>query len=119
MSTTKSLVSILFGIMRGRKWLNEDQSASDHVPNWDKGLRSQVKLRHLLECTAGFPYLEINNNKRVGLQKEKPINAYVEGLSPKYEPGKFCIYSDEGVQLLGSIMSRCCAQTWNKPTRIC
>ncbi|MCB0318241.1 MAG: serine hydrolase [Bdellovibrionales bacterium] len=108
MSATKSVASLLFGIMKDKGWINEKDHISKYLDNWNHGLRGKVTLEHLLTCTAGFPFVKVNDKKnRVGFQENK--NQFVESLSPTYEPGSFCIYNDESVQLLGSIMARCCA----------
>ena len=110
MSSTKSVTSILFGIMRDKGWLQVDDPVSKHIPRWNQGIKAEVTLKHLLTCTGGFPFVPIARRGVDGVEIKDDRNRFVENLEPQFRPGEQCIYNDEGVQLLGSVMSRMCRE---------
>ncbi len=101
MSSTKSVSSVLCGIMRDRGLLSFDDAVGKFLPEWRDGRRAGVQIRHLLSMTSGLGRTA-DPGKSVGYSGEK--NAFVRALTPDMEPGKSWSYSNEGVQLLSPIM---------------
>jgi hypothetical protein len=101
MSSTKSVTSILCGIMRDRGMLSFEDRVGVYLPDWREGRRGRVTIRQLLSQTSGLSNT-IDPARSVGYATEK--NLFVRALEPDAEPGTEWSYSNEGVQLLSPVM---------------
>ena len=104
MSSVKSITALLAGLLLEEgKIASLDAPVSDYLPDWDRGHRSRVTLRHLLTMTAGLPRVS-QGQKGVGFATNK--NKHVIHLTPTTEPGLAWQYSNEGTQLLSPILEK-------------
>lgn len=104
MSSTKSVVSIVLGIMVDRKLLRLNTRVAQFIPQWRRGKASKVTIRHLLTHTSGLMQRTASRgpNKSIGYVENK--TDFVIRLKPTRPPGHVFSYSNEGAQLLGLIM---------------
>jgi len=77
-----------------------DDPVSDWYPEWDDGERSGVTLRHLLTHTSGIEYRQ----SAMLLNQQPDKVAFVRQSKMEVPPGTRCLYSNEGVALLGGIL---------------
>lgn len=101
MSSTKSITALLVGMLVDESRLDIQDRVAKYVPSWGEGLRSTVRIRHLLSHTSGLPNYK-GPDSSVGYAGDK--NAHVIALAPKVEAGTAFAYSNEGCQLLSPIL---------------
>lgn len=106
MSSTKSVVSIILGIMIDQKLLRLNTRVAQFIPQWRRGKASKVTIRHLLTHTSGLMQRSASKgpNKSIGYVANK--TEFVSRLKPNSVPGRSFSYSNEGAQLLGLIMQK-------------
>lgn len=102
MSSTKSITGLLVGMLiDDGKIVGVDEPVCAYIPEWCRGGRGKVTLRHLLTMTSGLPRMFDE-----GVASTNDKNRFVIGLSPSKEPGTAWAYSNEGVQLLSPILDK-------------
>lgn len=107
MSSTKSITSLLVGMLiDAGRIASLDDPVRKFVPQWTGPRKDRVTIRHLLSHTAGFARQDGTNS--VGQASDK--NKHVIALPLAHEPGERFIYSNEGVQLLSSILDKAAGQ---------
>lgn len=105
MSSTKSVASILCGMMRDDGLLAFGDPVGKHLPEWKDGARAGVTIRHLLSQTSGL-LRYAKDEVSIGSTTEK--NAFARAQVPRAEPGAEWSYSNEGCQLLSPLMEAAC-----------
>ena len=100
MSSTKSVTSLLAGIMVSDGLLALEDPVGKYLEPWSRGKRADVTVEHLLSNTGGFEK-RTGEEESVGFVAEK--NEFVTSLEPDYSPGSRWIYSNEGFQLLSPV----------------
>lgn len=103
MSSTKSITSLLIGIMQDKGFLNINDPVYKYLPAWKSGLNGKVTIKHLLTMTSGLLHQTAEvKDKHVGWALRK--NRFVQNLSPEVKPRTKWSYSNEGVQLLSPVL---------------
>ena len=110
MSSTKSITSLLFGMMVDRGLIGTDTPVGVLVPECDTGIRRGITLEHLLTHTCGLNKRQSQDGDRQSIGFVEDKSGFVRGLLPDREPGTSFAYSNEGVQLLGVAMHERLAQ---------
>ncbi len=101
MSMTKSIVSIVIGILLGEgKIASVDAPLSTWLPDWKKGAKAKVTLRHVLTHTSG---LEHRQGAAV-LNQQADRSAFVRKSAVTEEPGARFSYNNEATQLLADVV---------------
>ncbi len=106
MSSTKSVASLVAGLLVEDGELALDDPVSDYIPEWEAGAEAGVTVRHLLTMTAGLDRRIDERGPRRGLYREEDKEAFVFSLPLDAEPGERWAYSNEGVFLLSPLMDR-------------
>ncbi|MCZ6573268.1 MAG: serine hydrolase [Planctomycetota bacterium] len=100
MSVTKFLTAMAAARLLDEKKISSlDAPVSTWFPEWRKGLKGKVTLRHLLTHTSGLEY----RPKAHVLNDQKDRVAFVRRNKIVVEPGTRWKYSNEGVALLSGI----------------
>jgi CubicO group peptidase (beta-lactamase class C family) len=108
MSSTKSVASLLFGILRDDGLLKLDDRVGDFVAGWDNGPAAQVTLEHLLTHRAGLAQRPVIRGWGCSIGWEEDAHQSAMRCRPATPPGSGrALYSNEGVQLLGVVMDEC------------
>lgn len=109
-SVTKSILSAVFGIVRGQGFFPDlDQPISELMPEYFEGMgegdaRRDITLRHLLAMTAGFTW-----NELVGFGEPKPDSDWtreVLNLGMDARPGEKFSYNSAAMHLLSVLITR-------------
>jgi len=103
MSVTKSIVSLAIGMLvADGKIASIDAPVSTWYPEWKKGPKARVTLRHLLTHTSG-----IENKKGIAaLNASKDRLKFSRALKIGDSPGAAYRYSNEGSMLLSGIVKQ-------------
>lgn len=103
MSVTKSIVSLAIGMLiADGKIASIDAPVSTWYPEWKKGPKARVTLRHLLTHTSG-----IENKKGIAaLNASKDRLKFSRALKIGDSPGTVYRYSNEGSMLLSGIVKQ-------------
>ena len=104
MSTTKSISSVVLGVMEYNGLIHPDDKVGKYIPSWNEGLRSEVTIEHLLHHRSGLLKVSLTGKESVGDNKGISKNQFVINLTPDVKPGTQSSYSNEGAQLLSPIM---------------
>lgn len=103
MSSTKSVLSILFGMMKERGLIDLDHKVSQHLPELNNNPLGKISMDQLLSHRGGFDFkdgVQLVANARM-------LKKYLtETLQQDFPPGERAIYSNEGVQLLTYCMEQ-------------
>ena len=103
MSLTKSISSVVLGLVEYNGLINHEDKVGKYIPSWNEGLRSKVTIKHLLTHRGGILRRVKKEDDSVGFVAEK--NEFVINIVPDFEPGTKCSYSNEGAQLLSPILN--------------
>jgi len=103
MSITKSVVSLAIGMLIAEgKIASLDAPVSTWFPEWKKGLKAKVTLRHVLTHTTGLDH----KKSIIGLNASKDRLQYARSQKVVDEPGTVYHYSNEGSMLLSGIIKQ-------------
>lgn len=103
MSITKSVVSLAVGMLIAEgRIASLDAPVSTWFPEWKKGLKAKVTLRHVLTHTTGLEQKKSLN----GLNASKDRLQFARSLKVVDEPGTVYHYSNEGSMLLSGIIKQ-------------
>lgn len=117
MSSTKSVASLVAGLLIADGKLGLDDPVSDYIPEWKAGAEAEVTVRHLLTMTAGLDRRLDMEGPRRGLFLEEDKEAFVFSLPLDAEPGERWAYSNEGVFLLSPLMDRAAGEPFEEYAR--
>lgn len=114
-SLTKPMLAtaILLLVERGEIALN--QRVTDLIPEFKRGPKKTITIRHLLTHTSGLPDM-LSNNVELR-QAQSSLLAFVEGTCKAdlgYTPGRGAIYQSMGYALLGRILELVTQQDYRK-----
>ena len=114
-SISKSIVGACVGIAIAQGHIQGvEQSIFDFFPEYNQyniGLRSQLKIKHLLAMTSGLewnedvPYSNPENSEILMTASPDPIE-YVLSRPMESEPGKYWEYNGGTTQLLAAIVNK-------------
>lgn len=104
MSSTKSVSSVVCGIMQDQGLLSFDDPVGKYVPEWSQGRRGKVTIRHLLTQTSGL----LQDAHPGFYQTGGARDAFLRAMDLDVEPGSRWSYSNEGCQLLSPVMEAAC-----------
>lgn len=108
MSLTKSISSVVLGVLEYNGLIEVNNRVGEYIPSWSDGVKGEVTIEHLLTHRSGL--LKFNDpSESVGFSKSK--NEYVISLQPEVKPGTTHSYSNEGAQLLSPIMDIAAGQS--------
>jgi len=101
MSVTKSIVALAIGMLiADGRIASLDAPLSTWLPEWRKGRKAKVTLRHVLTHTSGLAH-------RAGagvLNQQSDRTAYARKSAIVDEPGDVFSYNNEAVQLLDAVV---------------
>jgi CubicO group peptidase (beta-lactamase class C family) len=117
MSSTKSVASLVAGLLIADGKLNLDGPVADYIPEWTAGAEAGVTVRHLLTMTAGLDRRIDERGPRRSLYREEDKETFVFSLPLDAEPGVRWAYSNEGVFLLSPLMDRAAAEPFEDYAR--
>jgi CubicO group peptidase (beta-lactamase class C family) len=101
MSVTKGVVGLAIGkLVTEGKIRSVDEPLSAFFPEWKKGDKAKVTLRHVLTHTSGLAHKPAAGE----LTKQKDRLAYVRALPIESPPGKTFSYNNEATQLLAGVV---------------
>lgn len=101
MSMTKSIVSIVIGILIGEgKIASVDAPLSTWLPDWDRGPKAKVTLRHVLTHTSGLEH----GKGAAKLNQQADRSAFARQSAVIEEPGARFSYNNEATQLLSDVV---------------
>src|SRR5437773_9657487 len=102
MSSTKSVTGLLVGmLLEEGKITSLDTPVCAYLAQWCPGDKAHVTLTHLLTMTSGLPRMYAEG---VGSVSDK--DSFVVALPLAARPGTTWPYSNEGVQLLSTILDK-------------
>jgi CubicO group peptidase (beta-lactamase class C family) len=108
-SMAKSIVSVLIGFAVQDGKINIDQKASDFIPEYKKGRRSELTIRHLLQMSASLRWDEAYASL-FSVTTEGYYGTDLPGLLMKEdvvgEPGKVFNYQSGVTQLLAFVLEK-------------
>ena len=111
-SLTK-VVATTTGMMQliDRGALSLDTRIGEHLPEWSRGWKRDVTVRHLLTHRGGLPPFRPFWRT---LRGEEPYREAIAALEPEYEPGEDggpTVYSDIGFMTLGFLIEEITGQS--------
>jgi len=105
-SVSKSLASVLTGVLVQDSILNWDDRVIKYIPDFElktKESTEQITLRHLLSHTSGLPYhaftYEIDNGARID-----PLIYHLRDLNLTGPPGKTYSYQNVAYSVIGKVI---------------
>lgn len=103
MSATKTIVAmaVAFALEDGAIH-SLDEPVGAWLPEWRRGRRGRVTVRHLLTHRSGIAHE--SNTKTLTSKRDRA--AFVRGLDVESEPGMVFSYNNEAVQLLGVVIEQ-------------
>lgn len=109
-SIAKTLVAMLVGIAVDEGYIKSiDESASNYIPEFKKGGREVITIRHLLEMSSGLSWEESSKNP-LSDNAESYYGSDLHGLSTRQKliskPGEKFIYQSGNSQLLAYIVEK-------------
>lgn len=109
-SVTKSIVSLLVGAaIADGKIICEGQFVSEYLPEFSEGLKSKIKIIHLLSMSSGIDWNESYSNLLSGTTKlyyGKNLRKLVFNLEVTVEPGTIYNYNSANTQILAYILEK-------------
>ncbi len=114
-SMGKSIVSMLIGVAIDEgKIKNEDQPVGDFLPEFKKGKKATITIKHLLTMSSGIDFDEDYKNP-LSYTAEAYFGTDLEGLTLKHEvvaePGKTWKYLSGNTELLALILKKATGKT--------
>lgn len=107
-SITKVFTGMAIGLLVSEgRIASLDMPISTWFPEWNDGLRAQVKLRHLLEHTSGIEH-DVGDPV---LAKQQDSVQWVRAHTVKTTPGEVWSYNNDAVQLLAGIVHQVTGET--------
>jgi CubicO group peptidase (beta-lactamase class C family) len=104
MSVTKSVVALAIGMLiEDGRIASIDAPLSTWLPEWKKGRKAKVTLRHVLTHTSGLAH---HQGAEVELNRQSDRTAFVRKSAIVDEPGKVFSYNNEAVQLLDAVVRK-------------
>lgn len=102
-SVSKSFASALTGIAIAEgKIKSVDQPISDFIPQFKNGMKSEIKIDHLLQMTSGLDFYDYSTlYKLMELYYADDQSILLEKIDMKYEPGTVFKYKSYATYLLG------------------
>ena len=100
-SVTKSIASMLIGILVADGKLAIDDRVSDHVPAWRDGTHDAITIRQVLSMTTG---LERPDADYLNLAESQDRTATALALPVVAAPGSTWAYSNGAVQVLDAVV---------------
>ncbi len=101
MSATKSVVSMAIGkLIADGKIASVDVPLSTFFPDWKKGAKAKVTLKHVLTHTSGLEHGKGAGN----LNKQKDRLEFARKSAIVEEPGAKFSYNNEATQLLAGVV---------------
>lgn len=109
-SMAKSIMSILVGCAIDDGYLEGvDESVFDFVPELEPFKKNDVKIKHLLEMSSGYDWLE-NYKRPISVTAKAYYGTALQDLILQQRfvdvPGKEHVYSSGSTQLLGLVLER-------------
>ncbi|MGE3820961.1 MAG: serine hydrolase domain-containing protein, partial [Isosphaeraceae bacterium] len=104
-SITKPVTVTAVMMLVERGLVTLDDRVSDHVPDFARGGKSEVRLRHLMTHTSGLPDM-VPNNRELRMA-HAPFSAFVEainGLTLSFAPGTSVSYQSAGIAMLAEVV---------------
>ncbi len=107
-SVAKSVVSMLIGVaLREGRIKSIDQPVADFIPEFKKGAKSKITIRHLLTMSSGLDWDESYSNP-LSMTTEAyygdDLKSLIHRQEVETEPGKEFIYKSGNTQLLGFVL---------------
>lgn len=102
-SVSKSFASALIGIAIAEgKISGLDQPVSDFIPEFKKGKKSDIKIKHLLQMTSGLDFYDYSTlYKLMELYYANDQTKLIDKVNMKYDPGTVFKYKSYSTYLLG------------------
>ena len=103
MSMTKSVVSLAIGALLAEGKIDSlDAPLSTWLPDFAKGKKAKITLRHVLTHSTGLQH----GQGAAALNKEKDRVAYARSREATFEAGKVFSYNNEATQLLSFVVEK-------------
>jgi CubicO group peptidase (beta-lactamase class C family) len=104
-SITKPVTVTAAMILVERGLLTLDDRVADHVPDFGRNGKGEVRIRHLMTHTSGLPDMVPNN--RALREAHAPFSAFVEAINRlplDFAPGTSVQYQSAGIAMLAEIV---------------
>jgi CubicO group peptidase (beta-lactamase class C family) len=102
MSLSKTVVALLVGIaIREGRIRSEADLVSAYLPEWARGPRRRITVRHLLQMTSG---LRVAGTARLHLSRD--VTRIALATPVRRPPGQVFEYGNHGTQVLSTLLQR-------------
>ncbi|MCX2718099.1 serine hydrolase domain-containing protein [Lentiprolixibacter aurantiacus] len=113
-SMVKSWTGLVVGILIDKGFIeSEDEAVCKYIPEWEAGCQNQVTIKNLLTMSSGLR----KRRGAEGILAKDTIKDYIMNLRLDTSPNEGFQYSNESVQLLGSIIENVTGKSASKVFR--